>query len=129
MNWFRKIMSGRYGGDQLNTFLVFLTLGMEIVGLFTSPVVTLLAWVPLIWSFVRLFSRNIAARRAENMKFLQGIYKIRSWFTGAKGRAEDRKKNRIFKCPECGQKVRVPKNVGKVSITCPKCGHKFTKKT
>ena len=34
-----------------------------------------------------------------------------------------------FRCPQCGQQLRVPRGRGKISITCPKCGHQFIKKS
>jgi DNA-directed RNA polymerase subunit RPC12/RpoP len=29
------------------------------------------------------------------------------------------------KCPECGQKLRLPADKGKLRVTCSECGHKF----
>jgi len=29
------------------------------------------------------------------------------------------------KCPECGQQLRFPKNIGGVLMACPSCGHNF----
>ena len=29
------------------------------------------------------------------------------------------------KCPNCGQKLRLPKNVGGLLMACPTCGEKF----
>jgi glutaredoxin len=31
----------------------------------------------------------------------------------------------IVKCPECGQKLRLPADKGKLRVTCSECGHKF----
>lgn len=28
-------------------------------------------------------------------------------------------------CPECGQRMRIPRNVGGVVMACPECGKKF----
>lgn len=50
----------------------------------------------------------------------------------AKRRAElaaERKTHRRFRCPQCGQEVRVPKGKGKIKIRCPKCGNEFIEKT
>lgn len=38
-------------------------------------------------------------------------------------------KNMIIKCPNCDSKLRVPRNKGKISITCPKCSTSFEKDT
>jgi len=29
------------------------------------------------------------------------------------------------KCPKCGQKLRLPKNIGGMLMACPVCGNKF----
>jgi C4-type Zn-finger protein len=29
-------------------------------------------------------------------------------------------------CPNCGQQLRIPKNVGGILMACPSCGHKFS---
>ena len=39
------------------------------------------------------------------------------------------KEHRIFRCPNCDQRVRVPRGRGKIEITCPRCGHKFIKRS
>ena len=36
---------------------------------------------------------------------------------------------RFYRCPKCGQQLRVPRGRGKISITCPKCGNQFIKKS
>ncbi|MCR5205137.1 MAG: hypothetical protein K6E47_08760 [Lachnospiraceae bacterium] len=36
---------------------------------------------------------------------------------------------RVFKCPECGQLLRVPKGSGRVEITCRRCGKVFEAKS
>ena len=129
MNGFRKFMAGRYGTDQFNLFLIVLSLILEVVSMFVAGfAMSLIALVPLGFSFFRMFSRNIQARSAENYKFLSAVSRIRSWFQRTKDRAKDHD-HRYFACPECGQKVRVPKGVGTISITCPNCHHKFRKKT
>ena len=53
---------------------------------------------------------------------------IRRFFSRGKARSQD-KTHRYFKCPGCGQTVRVPRGRGKIQITCPKCRREFIKKT
>jgi uncharacterized paraquat-inducible protein A len=36
---------------------------------------------------------------------------------------------KIFRCPHCKQKVRVPRGRGKISIHCPKCNTEFIRKS
>ncbi|MCR5726512.1 MAG: hypothetical protein K6G24_03500 [Lachnospiraceae bacterium] len=36
---------------------------------------------------------------------------------------------RIFDCPMCSQKLRVPKGKGKIEITCRRCGHVFIRRS
>ena len=36
---------------------------------------------------------------------------------------------KVINCPNCSQKIRVPKNKGKIKITCNNCEKKFILKT
>ncbi len=36
---------------------------------------------------------------------------------------------KIIKCVKCSKRMRIPKNRGKILITCPKCKAKFKTKT
>ena len=119
---FRNFMMGRYGQDQLGIAIfgvgvVFTILGMVFGRYGWSMAFSLLSWILLIWCVFRMYSRNISARSEENKKFLR-------IFTRVKDR-----QHRYFRCGKCGQRVRVPRGRGKISITCPKCANKFIKKT
>ena len=137
MNGFRKFMMGRYGGDQYGMFLIFLSIILSIVLMFV-PIAFIgwLSWILLVFAVYRMFSKNITRRQQENFAFLRGWGAVKTWFWNIKNRlkgvktspAKD-KTHRTFKCPKCGQKLRVPKGKGKISITCSKCGNKFIKKT
>lgn len=49
--------------------------------------------------------------------------------TDKQKKALDKRTHRIFKCPNCAQKIRVPKGKGRISIKCPRCRIEFIKKT
>ena len=82
-----------------------------------GTVLTLLSYGALFWCIFRMYSRNITARRRENTAFL-------SFFSHLKD-----KEHRYFRCPQCKQTVRVPRDRGKINIRCPRCNRQFIKKT
>ncbi len=42
---------------------------------------------------------------------------------------QDKRYYKYYNCPNCNQKVRVPKGKGKIEITCPKCRTSFIRRT
>lgn len=42
-----------------------------------------------------------------------------------KNRILEKIKYDVIKCPECGQKLRLPAGKGKLRVTCRECSHKF----
>ena len=120
----RRFMAGRYGTDKLNQWLLGLAIVLIVLGLIGSrtgsailAVLGTVAYVPLIWSLFRMYSRNIEARRRENAAFQRFFTRLRD------------RQNRYFTCPRCRQVVRVPRGKGKINIRCPKCSRQFIKKT
>ena len=132
-NKFYRFMHGRYGGDTLNTVLlwlyIILVLAYYIVSLllpleaatprlFLSLVYYLLT-IPLIFLiFFRIFSRNVAKRRRENERFC-GFFRLR------KNKIRDRKTHVYRKCPSCRAVLRLPRAKGKHSVVCPRCKKRF----
>ena len=128
-NWFRRLMMGRYGVDQLTWVLLALSLLLSLCGsIFRTNVLGILCWAVLVVCYLRIFSRNIYARQQENQKLLQFWWKLKNGRSKRPSR-EQRKNFRVFSCPTCKQKLRVPRGKGKISISCPKCGRSFIKKT
>ena len=130
--WFQRFMSGRYGVDPFSQFLSTAALILVILGLFLPGPLRLLGWLgwaALIYSYFRIFSRNIARRSAENRWFLEKRYAVQQRSGGAKPRFDQRKVCGSPRCPHCRQQLRVPRGRGRISITCPKCGTTFIKKS
>ena len=113
-----RFMAGRNGVDELNIFLLGVGMVFCLVGSFGGlALVYLLAYVPLLLAIFRMFSRNVARRRAENARLQRLLARLRD------------RSHRYFRCPNCRQTVRVPKGKGKISIRCPRCGQNFVKKS
>ena len=124
-----RFMSGRYGADQLGMSMLWTSLIMSIVGSFAkAPVLTLLADALLIYMFFRMLSKNRYKRQHENQVYLQKTYKMRQSMTEWMNRVKNSKKYRYFTCPQCKKRLRVPRGVGSITITCKGCGNKFDKK-
>lgn len=119
----RRFMYGRYGTDHLNQAMVIAALVLVVLGWLGSlltPWLSILSWIayiPLVWSLVRMFSRNIDKRRRQNAQYLRFREALRD------------KEHRYYRCPRCKQAVRVPRGRGRINIRCPKCGGQFMKKT
>lgn len=125
-----RFMAGRYGNDQLNQFLLAVAVVSIILDMFTRfPLFNILTILCLVWSYFRMFSKNSPARYAENQKFLNLISPLMTRISQGKYRASQMKDFHIYKCPGCGQKIRIPRGKGKISVHCPKCGISFIKRS
>jgi ribosomal protein L37AE/L43A len=128
VNWLRRFMMGRYGADQLTFATLLLSM---ILAMFTRGrlwPLSVLGFLLLIWAYFRMLSRNISARAQENGIFLRYWYRVKGFFQRFSARLGDRT-HRYYRCPQCGQKLRVPRGRGRIVITCPKCRHEFIRKS
>ena len=125
-----RFMAGRYGADQLNFAIVITALVLTVVGslLGIRVVTTLLADALLILAFYRILSKDRMRRQSENQAYLDRTMKVRRGFSEWMERFKNRKKYHYFTCPKCHTRLRVPRGVGNVTITCRACGEKFDKK-
>lgn len=136
-NFFSRLMYGRYGSDQLNLFLIGVWIVCYILSLLFRSAIkvpalaflfTILAYLCIILELFRMFSRNYDKRRRENDKYLAIVDPITHTFRQKRAQASDRD-HKYFKCPSCGQTLRVPKGKGKINVRCRNCGTTFQKKT
>lgn len=125
-----RFMQGRYGVDQLGSFLNSVLLVLIIVNLFIgSRLLNLFLLLLLIFSYSRIFSKNYSRCSAQNQWYLDKTSGIRKAFGKQKAYHEIKKDYHIYKCKQCGQKIKIPKGKGKIIVTCPKCGNEFQKKS
>lgn len=127
-----RFMYGRNGVDALNWALFALELALSVVCSFVrvravASVLSFLSFVLMFVVLIRIFSRNLDQRRAENARFLAWWMPKANAIRGAQARRAD-KTHKYVRC-SCGAYCRVPKNIGKVELTCPKCGKKRVVKT
>ena len=123
---FGRMFIGRNGPDQLSLALMMLALVLSFVPWTYMFLISLALTGVAIW---RMFSRNIDRRRRENFALMKLVNNIKTWYYRINARRQQNKQYRIFKCPQCGQKLRVPRGKGKVAIKCSKCGNKLIKTT
>lgn len=121
-------MIGRYGMDELNRALLYVSLFFILLPCF-APAWSYAALLPLGWSIYRCYSKNAAKRREEREAYLRITAKPRQWCRLQQRKWRDRKTHRYFTCKHCGAVFRVPKGKGKIEVTCPGCGAKEIRKT
>lgn len=125
-----RFMTGRNGMDELARAESWLVLILLVISLFSRfPIFYILAIAGLVHMYFRIFSRNRSRRYAENQRYVNARYKAVVAWNKRKKQFAQRKVYRFFRCPQCRQKVRVPKGHGKICITCPKCRNEFMRRS
>lgn len=133
MSFFQKIgnaiarfMYGRNGGDQLGLFMLWVAITLDIVNVFIKNdalygIFSIVSAVLVFLTLFRMFSKNLAKRRAENAKFLDKVWwPLKRRLGNVRQQVKD-KDHKYFTCPGCRTVCRVPRGKGKIVITCPKC--------
>ena len=128
-------MQGRNGVDQFARFTMGVALAAIVLTLFTGTrsgigaFLDLFGMAAIVYTYFRIFSKNISKRYQENQKYLQMTDKLRTRFQKEKRMMSQRKDYHIYSCPGCGEKIRIPRGgFKKVEIECPKCHTKFIKR-
>ena len=111
------------GFDLYSLFWLLLFLALFFLGRLFLPL-----WIPagvvLVYLVIRLLSRNHEKRQMENARFLALFRAVFRWFRRRRVLQTD-KEYYYFKCPTCGQSMRLPRGLGKVEITCRSCASRF----
>ena len=129
MNKIQNFLKDRYGIDQLNVALgiisCILTFALSFIRV---PYYRLIGLIPFVLIAIRALSKNFEARRKENEKFLEIFIPWKNYIIKKQRQRQD-KEHKYYDCPSCSHTLRVPKNKGKIEITCPYCSKKFKRNT
>ena len=119
-------LRGRRGPDDLSNVTVVAAAILALINLFAGTVwITIIVVALLVYSAYRMFSRDLDARASENAAFLKAVGPVRPWLQNPKVAFQEARTYKHGTCPECGQRIRVPRGKGKLRVTCPTCGNKF----
>lgn len=126
----RKFMMGRYGVDSLSRFLIVIAIILLTISMFMlKEPLYMISLILIIYGYYRMFSKNLNRRYKENQTYLSLVSKAKAFFHRKKYRLKERRIYHIYRCPDCRQKIRIPRGKGKISITCPKCQRQFIKRS
>ncbi|WP_461205822.1 zinc ribbon domain-containing protein [Clostridium sp. DL1XJH146] len=140
-------MIGRYGLDRFSKFLLILGL---VQGIFEWSRIVGILFVG--YAIFRMMSKDFDKRKREEMAYIKLVGTLKYRLDGLKYRltkkinvgflgktkrkfnstgrkVKDRKNYVIIKCPECKQKLRLPRGKGNLLVTCKNCKHQFRKRT
>lgn len=125
----QKFMAGRRGADELSMALLIAGVVLSMLStIFRLPVLYWLSLAVYIFALYRMLSRNLEKRYAENVAFLKLWRGRSSAVRQSINRMKNMKQYKYFKCPECKSRIRLPRGVGEVTVTCGKCHHAFKQK-
>ncbi len=145
------MFQGRYGNDFFNQRLSIATIAILVLNMairlfwgvtVVSQVLSLVSMLLFIVVLFRMFSRNFEARARENEKYMRFHGKMKQKWADLTGKNphraktaknnptwEERRKYKYLICPQCTQRLRVPRGKGKLRVTCTRCGNKFDVKS
>ncbi len=129
-----KKKQARYGNDKFNRFLLLLSVLFISLMLLHERFWLILAISTMLFAYVRIFSRNIEQRKAENDAFMRIFSKKKpDLATENPSNNSDTAQNPqnealilICACPNCQSQLSIPKEHINLRIKCPNCEHCFT---
>ena len=126
-NYLQKV----YGVDFFSKTMIVFALILSLINLkFKNRVIEIITMILIVYfGIFRVFSVNKYQRMIENQKFAKAVKPMTDFFEKYKIRAVNSKDKKYIKCPICKKEMKIPRNKGKIKVTCPHCGHKFVKKS
>lgn len=129
-----RMMAGRSGADELarvcsGAGCIVLLVSLLLPDGILQGLVSALGFAGIVYSYFRIFSRNVYKRRQENAVWLRLRSDAANRFRQWRIRCRQSKDYRFFRCEKCRTMTRVPRGKGRIEITCPHCRHKFIRKS
>jgi len=142
----------RRGIDELGRTMLITALVLSVIGMIVSRsvgwlrvVTSLLSGALLVLIVLRMFSKDFNKRYQENMKYLTYETAVKQWFrrtfrtkgagssysapkakrAGKNPTWAELKQYKYLICPQCAQRLRVPRGKGRIRVTCTNCGNVF----
>ena len=127
--WLAAFMLGRNGVDYFNKHLFRTAAAIAAQDLLFLRRIGLVPVLIAGYALFRTLSRNLPMRQAEDVLVLEKCRRVKAILSGAVQRAKQRRDYRFFSCPGCRSYLRVPRGKGRIQVTCPRCGHRFDRKS
>ena len=130
MNWrnylnkFTYRFRDSHGFDKFSKYLIIAGFILT-TGRFTAIV----GYVLIIYGIWRSISKNNYKRNQELSVFENYLLILKQKFYRLKRSIMDFRRYKVFKCPNCSQKLRVPRKKGNLVIKCKKCSSEFKGKS
>lgn len=127
MNKLTKFLYGRYGVDELSTFLLKVSLCLILLNLFQkSDIINLIELLFITIVFYRMLSKKIYQRGRELKIYLKAKRKVLIPFFSIWRKIKNRKTYIYKKCKQCKKTLRlpIPNKRGKKHVTCPNCDYR-----
>ncbi len=128
-NWKYKLaawMQGRYGIDPMYKGLVIAYAAVLILNLFVrSSLLWALGTALLLFAMYRVFSKQLSRRAEENRRYLAFVDSVKKKTLLAYNRVKSYKTHRYRECPNCHTTLRLKKQIGTITVNCPKCRNTF----
>lgn len=121
-----EFMRGRNGADELGVASLELAVILAVINIFAgNGVIYVITLALLAYAIFRMVSTNVNQRRRESMAFAEKLGPVRPWISNPAAAYRNARTYKHATCPNCHQRVRVPRDKGHIRITCPRCKQKF----
>jgi len=140
--------------DDLNRTLLLTGVAAMLLKMFFEQgawprlLLSAVSFAALLFALTRILSKDPARMSTQNLKYLAAVTAVKTFFkekfgcfgkkNGSTGAQKPKKKRptlqelkeyKYFMCPQCAQRLRVPRGKGRLRVTCTRCGNRFEVKS